>query len=99
VRGVNASEPFGCPGSGGGDLKESGSECRYGGGSTRLYCQTVFAYGVPPSVVAADGDAVGLGELIGADDGEAVGVVVAVDVTVAVGDATAVGFVSGRDRV
>jgi len=73
---VNTSEPFGCPGSGGGDLNESTSECRYGGGSTRLYCQVVLTYGVPTNVAVGEADdaAVGEGLGVGDADAEAVGV-------------------------
>jgi len=83
---VNASEPFGCPGSGGGDLNDKMSERRYGGGSTRLYCQVALTYAV------ADADVVGLDDGLRVGDGVDVGLGfgVAVAVAVGVGDANPV---------
>ena len=52
-------------------MNESTSECRYGGGSTRLYCQVVLTYGVPTNVAVGEADDAAVGEGLGVGDADA----------------------------
>ena len=73
-------------------MNDKMSECRYGGGSTRLYCHVVLTYGAPTNVAVADADVVGLDDGLRVGDGVDVGLGfgVAVAVAVGVGDANPV---------
>jgi len=62
------------------------SERRYGGGSTRLYCQVALTYGIPTNVAVGLDDGLRVGDGVGVR----LGLGLAVAVAVGVGDANPV---------